>query len=106
MIYYCKTIVVILLIKMLRNIFHNTCNHKVKISIFAKCADLCSIKLTDEVKLLTSKDGYCPNIEGIGSGKYINISICTNCKQVLNIPTLSNNEWIDKIGGKEDENDE
>lgn len=92
------------------------CDHVHFIEIIAKASDCFSVYLKEQKQpnehpieqrpftfssfgqpvhdtTLASSEGYCPNIDDFGGGDYVCTRICVQCKQVLNLPTCSIEEW-------------
>ena len=58
-----------------------TCTHERTLRLSAKCSDLCFAVFPDG----TEKDGYAPDIEGLGGGDYVEVTVCIDCKQVVGL---------------------
>jgi hypothetical protein len=46
------------------------------LSVSGKCSDLCSAQFKGK-----EKDGYMPQVRGVGGGDYIDPTICLECGQ-------------------------
>lgn len=60
----------------------NACLHPRRLSLSAKCSDMCSIRYPDGTK----SEGYVPTALGIGGGDYLELEICVDCKVVVGFP--------------------
>lgn len=59
------------------------CNHERKLSITAKCSDMCSLSFPGGVR---QDDGYVPQGLSIGGGDYIEMDVCIDCGVVIGFP--------------------
>lgn len=59
------------------------CDHKRKLSVSAKCSDMCSISFPNNV---SQDDGYVPRGLGLGGGDYLEVNICIDCGVVIDFP--------------------
>ena len=53
-----------------------------KLTIVAKCSDLCYCWYKDDDGLTVENDGYVPSDLGIGGGDYVDITIDTKTGQI------------------------
>jgi len=52
--------------------------------------------------ILAQKDGYLPDIPGVGCGDYLTMRICVSCKNIINFPDYTLDKWKEVVNYKEE----
>lgn len=81
------------------------CGSNSIVSINAKCGDMCFVSIKGEHGERLEREGYVPQMEGIGGGDYIDFSFCTICGLIQNFCSLTEKEARFAIKGDEEENE-
>lgn len=80
------------------------CEHKRRLDVGGKVSDMCHVTFIATSNNLCPEmiehDGYVPRDLGIGGGDYLDMTICLDCKQVVGMPTLSDEDVVQALTGR------
>lgn len=77
-----------------------------KISISAKCSDMCSTTVKDETGILFNTAGYAPSIDAVGDGDYISLEIDNDTGTIVGWTPLTLTELKEACGIEEEESED
>ncbi len=77
-----------------------------KISISAKCSDLCNVEYYKDGECIIESDGYVPDFKGICRGDYIDISIDLDTGKIIGFNPISHEDVMNELGDEDWEEDE
>jgi hypothetical protein len=71
--------------------------------IVAKCSDMCNTEYIVDGETKVEAEGYCPDLEGISGGDYINLRIDLDSGKILGYEPISHKEIMDELTDEDDD---
>jgi hypothetical protein len=73
------------------------CEHNRRLEVGGKVSDMCGVTFVPAEGDDIDHNGYVPSGLGIGRGDYLDLTICLDCKQVVDFPTLTDEEIVEAL---------